>query len=96
MLMCCTPCGQGGAMRLSNLVLYLPQAWQFWRDHPRLQLLEEQLVEHQGRAALVTGFRSMTEPVQLEVVLTQETYEVLSIQPSSDVYHLRSHAECLG
>jgi hypothetical protein len=96
MLMCCTPCGQGGAMRLSNLVLYLPQAWQFWRDHPRLQLLEERLVEHQGRAALVTGFRSMTEPVQLEVVLAQETYEVLSIQPSSDVYYLRSHAECLG
>jgi RNA polymerase sigma factor (sigma-70 family) len=96
MLMCCAPCDQRGAMRLSNLVLYLPQAWQFWRDHPRLQLLEERLVEHQGRAALVTGFRSMTEPVQLEVVLAQETYEVLSIQPSSDVYHLRSHAECLG
>jgi len=96
MLVCCAPCDQEGTMRLSNLVLYLPQAWQFWRDHPRLQLLEERLIEHQGRAALVTGFRSMTEPVQLEVVLAQETYEVLSIQPSSDVYHLRSHAECLG
>ena len=78
-------------MRLSNLVLYLPQAWQFWRDHPRLQMLEERLVEHEGRAALVTGFRSMTEPVQLDVVLAQETYEVLSLQPGRDVYHLRSH-----
>jgi hypothetical protein len=46
-------------------------------------------VEHQGRAALVTGFRSMTEPVQLDVVLAQQTYEVLCIQPSSDVYSLR-------
>lgn len=91
MLVCCAPCDQGGAMRLSNLVLYLPQAWQFWRDHPRLQMLEERLVEHEGRAALVTGFRSMTEPVQLDVVLAQETYEVLSLQPGSDVYHLRSH-----
>jgi RNA polymerase sigma factor (sigma-70 family) len=89
MLVCCAPCDQGGAMRLSNLVLYLPQAWQFWRDHPRLRLLEEQLVEHQGRAALVTSFRSMTEPVQLDVVLAQQTYEVLSIQPSTDVYHIR-------
>ena len=96
MLVCCAPCDQSGAMRLSNLVLYLPHAWQFWGEHPRLQLLEERLVEHQGRAALVTGFRSMTEPVQLDVVLAQETYEVLSIQPGSDVYHLRSHAECLG
>lgn len=76
-------------MRLSNLVLYLPQAWQFWRDHPRLRLLEEQLVEHQGRAALVTSFRSLTEPVQLDVVLAQETYEVLSIKPSTDVYYIR-------
>jgi len=96
MLVCCAPCDQGGTMRLSNLVLYLPQAWQFWRDHPRLRLLEEQLVEHQGRAALVTGFRSMTEPVQLDVVLAQETYEVLAIKPSSDAYHLRSRTECLG
>jgi RNA polymerase sigma-70 factor (ECF subfamily) len=88
MLMCCAPCGQGGAMRLSNLVLYLPQAWQFWRDHPRLQLLEERLVEHQGRAALVTSFRSMTEPVQLDVVLAQETCEVLSLGMSTDAYHI--------
>jgi RNA polymerase sigma factor (sigma-70 family) len=89
MLVCCAPCDQGGTMRLSNLVLYLPQAWQFWRDHPRLRLLEEHLVEHQGRAALVTSFRSMTEPAQLDVVLAPETYEVLSIKPSTDVYHIR-------
>ena len=91
MLVCCAPCDQGGAMRLSNLVLYLPQAWQFWRDHPRIWLLEERLVEHEGRAALVTSFRSMTEPLQLDVVLARDTYEVLSLQPSSDVYPLRSH-----
>jgi len=90
MLVCCAPCDQGGTMRLSNLVLYLPQAWQFWRDHPRLQLLEERLVEHQERAALVTSFRSMTEPVQLDIVLAQQTYEVLSIKPSNDVYHIRA------
>jgi len=89
MLMCCKPYDQGGAMRLSNLVLYLPQAWQFWRDHPRLRLLEEHLIEHEGRAALVTSFRSMTEPVQLDVVLAQQTFEVLSIKPSTDVYHIR-------
>ena len=96
MLMCCTPCDHGGTMRLSNLVLYQPQAWQFWRDHSRLRLVEERLVEYQGQSALVTGFRSMTEPVQLEVVLDQQTYEALCIQPSSDVYHLRSHTEGLA
>jgi RNA polymerase sigma factor (sigma-70 family) len=90
MLVCCAPCDQEGLMRLSNMVLYLPQAWQFWRDHPRLQLLEERLVEHQGRAALVTSFRSMTVPVQLDIVLAQQTYEVLSIKPSTDVYHIRA------
>jgi hypothetical protein len=30
----------------------------------------------------------MTEPVQLDVVLAQETYEVLSLQPSTDAYHI--------
>jgi RNA polymerase sigma factor (sigma-70 family) len=89
MLVCCAPCDQGGAMRLSNLVLYQPEAWQFWRDHSRLRLLEEHLVEHQGRAALVTSFRSMIEPVQLDVVLAQQTYEALSIKTSTDVYHIR-------
>jgi hypothetical protein len=88
MLMCCAPCGQGGEMHHSNLVLYLPQVWQFWREHPRLRLLEEHLVEYQGRAALVTSFRSMTA-VQLDVVLAQETYEVLDIQPSTDIYQIR-------
>ncbi len=89
-LMCCAPCGQGGRMHHANLVLYLPPAWQFWHDHPRLRLLEEQSIEYQGRAAMVTSFRSLTEPVQLDVVLAQETYEILCIQPSPDVYHLRS------
>ena len=73
MLVCCASCDEEGTMRLSNLVLYQPQAWQFWRDHPRLRLLEEHLIQHQGRAALVTSFRSMTEPVQLDVVLAQQT-----------------------
>ena len=31
----------------------------------------------------------MTEPVQLDVVLAQQTYEVLSMQQGSDVYHIR-------
>ena len=77
-------------MRHAHLVLYLPQAWQFWHDYPRLRLLEEQFVDYQGRAALVTSFRSLTAPVQLDVVLAQETSEILCIQPSPDVYHLRS------
>ncbi len=79
-------------MRLSNLALYLPQAWQFWRDHPRLRLLNEQPVEHQGSAALVISFRSVTEPIQLDVVLAQNTYETLSIQQSSAVYHIGQRA----
>lgn len=88
-LMCCSPCGQGGTMRHANLVLFLPRAWQFWRDHPRVRLLEEHSIEHQGRAALVTSFRSMTEPVQLDVVLAQETYEVLCITSGADTYSIR-------
>ncbi len=92
MLVYCEACDQGGAMRLSNLALYLPQAWQFWRDHPRLRLLDEQPVEHQGSAALVISFRSVTEPIQLDVVLAQNTYETLSIQQSSAVYHIGQRA----
>ena len=76
-------------MHHANLVLYLPLAWQFWHDHPHLRLLEEQSIAYQGRAALVTSFRSLTESAQLDVVLAQETYEILCIQPSPDVYHLR-------
>jgi RNA polymerase sigma factor (sigma-70 family) len=88
MLVYCETCEGGCAMRLSNLALYLPQAWQFWHEHPRLRLLDEQPVEHQGRAALVIGYRSMTEPVQLDVVLAQDTYEALAIQQSGTVSHI--------
>lgn len=75
----CDACGAAVSMRLSNLTLYLPDAWRFWRAHPRIETLPAYEVEAQGRAALVTSFRGVTGAARLDVVMTRDTYEVLGV-----------------
>ncbi len=75
----CERCAVTSSMRLSNLTLYLPQAWRFWRAHPRIRTLPDREVEADGRAALVTRFQSVTGAASLDVVTARDTYEVLGV-----------------
>jgi hypothetical protein len=72
------------SMRLSNLVLYQPRAWEFWRHHPRIYLLPERSIEANGRAAVVLSYLSLQGTARLDVVVASDTYEILSIHPTLD------------
>lgn len=86
----CAACQGGYKMRLSNWLLYHPEAWRFWQDHPRLSLLPERVVEANGRPALVVGYQSVVEQARLEILADQESYEVLAIQQGAGAYRVRS------
>jgi len=75
----CDACRGTAAMRLSNLTLYHPEAWRFWREHPRLRLLPERAVERQGRAALVIPYISLRGAATLDVIAARDTYELLAV-----------------
>jgi len=80
----CDRCGLMTDVRLSNLVLYLPEVRRFWRDHPRLRTLPEREVEAGGRPALVLGFASVTDSTRLDVIVARDTYETLAIHGRAD------------
>lgn len=75
----CDACRGTAAMRLSNLALYHPESWRFWREHPRLRLLPERVVERQGRAALVIPYISLRGSATLDVIAARDTYELLAV-----------------
>ncbi len=89
MFVYCAACQGGFRMRLSNWLLYHPQAWRFWQEHPRIQLLPEQEGEMAGRLALLVRFQSVVNQARLEVLVAQESYEVLAIQQSAGAYRVR-------
>ncbi len=65
---------------LEGLVLALPEARSFQRDHPRIRLLPAREVERDGRPAIVTTFESVTTQERLAVVSARDTYETLHIE----------------
>ena len=72
-------------MRLSNLTLYLPQAWQFWRAHPRLQILPDRDVELDGQEVIVTRLQSVTGSAHLDVIAARDTFKVLRVHDATGV-----------
>jgi RNA polymerase sigma factor (sigma-70 family) len=85
----CDACQGGYRMRLSNWLLYHPEAWRFWQEHPRLQLLPERASEVTGRPALLVRYQSLVDLAGLEMLVAQNTYEVLAIQQSGGPYRVR-------
>lgn len=84
----CPRCGTLGEMRLSNLALYTPEAWQFWQDHPRLRLLPERVITYQEQPALLISYQCVAESRQIDIITAQSTYNVLAIQTGSTQYTL--------
>jgi hypothetical protein len=78
----CELCHSAMSMRLSNLALYQPRAWEFWRLHPRIHLLPERSVEVDGRPAVVLSWLSVQDTARLDVVVASDNYEMLGIHPT--------------
>ena len=75
----CQTCRSVMSMRLSNLVLYQPAAWEFWRHHPRIRILPERSMEAGGRSTLVLSYQSLSDAARLDALVAGDTYEILSI-----------------
>ena len=60
-----------------HLTLDLPETQDFWKRHPRLQILPDQQIEFAGRPALLTRLESVTDHSALEVIAARDTFEVL-------------------
>jgi hypothetical protein len=75
----CGECRSLMSMRLSNLVLYQPRAWEFWRRHPRIHLLPERTVEVEGRTCVAVSYQRADGPERLDVITATDASEILSI-----------------
>ena len=75
----CSDCQMYNWTSLEGLALASPEGRRFLREHPRIQLLPEQIVERDGHEAFVTRFESLTEQARFEVVASSDRYRVLSI-----------------
>lgn len=78
----CEACALAWDLRFAELVLWLPEGRQFWRENPRIRHLPEREVEAEGRPALVTTFESVTGAARFTVVSAADTYEVLGVHRS--------------
>lgn len=75
----CPSCQAMTHATLQGLVLDLPEAQQFWREHPKLRTLPEIEVEIDGRPALVTTRESLGDQARLDVISASNTYQVLGM-----------------
>jgi RNA polymerase sigma factor (sigma-70 family) len=76
----CPRCGATcGSTATPALALARPEGREFWRRHPRLRSLPEQVVEAGGRQAIVTRLESVTETASLTVLFTRDTLETLAV-----------------
>lgn len=70
-------CGITPNAALGGLLLALPQAQQFWRQHRRMRILPARLVMCAGRPALLTTFESIAGPSRLDVFCVVDDYTVI-------------------
>ena len=76
-LLHCPACEWASNKTPSGLVLALPEAQKFWREHPRLLIRPGQEIESQGAPAYLTRIQSVTSAAELTVISRQDTFELL-------------------
>jgi RNA polymerase sigma factor (sigma-70 family) len=74
----CGKCGMTGQSALCGIVLCQPAPWRFWREHPRMRMLERP-IEFEGRQAIVVSLESATGHARMDVITSADTFEVLGI-----------------
>lgn len=78
----CAACGNRANTTLVSLVLALPEARRFYRQHSRVRTLPPREIEAEGRAALLTRVESVTSGSWIELVASRDTFEPLAVQSS--------------
>ncbi len=75
----CDACGNCSDICLAGLVLWRPEGQRFWREHPRLRLLPERVVEVAGQPAIVTSYESVSDGARYEVISARDTFLPLGV-----------------
>ncbi len=68
---------------LSHLTFDLPQVRQFWRKHPRMRWQLGPHINHNGQAAVISRFQSITDTAYLDIICMQDTLQLLAIHGKS-------------
>ena len=78
----CPRCGLVDTASAWHLALDTREAQRFWRRYSRIRALPMRAVEHNGRAAIVTGFEAVGTSARLEIVSDARDYAVLLTEAS--------------
>lgn len=79
----CDHCQNEDINSLSRLTIDVPEAQQFWRQHPRMFWLPEREINHAGLPALLSGFQSASDSARLDIVYERETLKILGIHETT-------------
>lgn len=80
----CSHCEAGSYETLDDLALGLSQGLVFFRANPRIHVLPQLEINHEGVEALVVRYTSVTSNAMYEVVVREDTYEVLKVLERRD------------
>lgn len=75
----CPHCHEAAYTSMTGLLLHAPAIQQFWREHPRMQVQNDEMIAFQGRAAILTEFHSVRDRATLDVISAADNYEVLHV-----------------
>jgi RNA polymerase sigma factor (sigma-70 family) len=75
----CRRCGCSVSTLLAGNAICLPEGVRFWRDHARLVILPERVVEAEGGPALVASVGDRTGAARLDVVFAMDSLRVLRV-----------------
>jgi RNA polymerase sigma factor (sigma-70 family) len=76
----CPGCGCAVSTLLAGNTICLPEGARFWRDHARLVLLPERVVEAAGGPAMVASLGDRGSAARLDVVFALDSLRVLKVQ----------------
>ena len=75
----CAHCGEEVSCSLDGMSLARPEVQRFHSEHRRSRRLPVRRVEHDGRAALVVGYRAVTSTSGIDVLFAADTLDVLNV-----------------
>jgi RNA polymerase sigma factor (sigma-70 family) len=79
----CPKCNEATYSTLVGLGLTLPDVWEFWKKHPRIQMLPERQIVVAGREAILSTIASVTGSARIETISARDTFELISVHEVS-------------
>jgi hypothetical protein len=79
----CASCGDVAGEVMPHLSIDVPEAQQFWRQHPRMFWLPEREITYAGQPALLSGFQSAIDSARLDIIYQSDTLRILGIHETT-------------